>query len=83
MRNAPGTQQNAYALLGFKVAYGHDAHWSGYMQADNLTDKAYASSYAIRNAGHARRTDLPARQRAFLQRGGRLPVLGDGTPGPA
>ena len=25
--NAPGTQQNAYALLGFKIAYEHDAHW--------------------------------------------------------
>lgn len=47
--NAPGTQQNAYALLGFKVAYEHDAHWSGYVQADNLTDQTYASSYAIRN----------------------------------
>ncbi|MNT87857.1 TonB dependent receptor [compost metagenome] len=47
--NAPGTQQKAYALLGFKVAYEHDAHWSGYVQADNLTDKTYASSYAIRN----------------------------------
>lgn len=51
--NAAGTQQKAYALLGFKVAYEHDAHWSAYLQADNLTDKTYASSYAIRNTATA------------------------------
>lgn len=64
--NAPGTQQNAYALLGFKIAYEHDAHWSAYAQADNLTDKTYASSYAIRNSATAAMPIfLPGNGRAF------------------
>ncbi|EHK63301.1 TonB-dependent receptor family protein [Achromobacter arsenitoxydans] len=64
--NAPGTQQEAYALLGFKIAYEHDAHWSGYLTADNLTDKTYASSYAIRNtATPAMPIFLPGNGRAF------------------
>ncbi|WZB68890.1 TonB-dependent receptor [Achromobacter xylosoxidans] len=64
--NAPGTQQNAYALLGFKIAYEHDAHWSAYVQADNLTDKTYASSYAIRNSATAAMPIfLPGNGRAF------------------
>ncbi len=64
--NAPGTQQEAYALLGFKIAYQHDAHWSGYLTADNLTDKTYASSYAIRNtATPAMPIFLPGNGRAF------------------
>ncbi|WP_312994820.1 TonB-dependent receptor [Achromobacter animicus] len=64
--NAPGTQQEAYALLGFKIAYEHDAHWSGYVTADNLTDKTYASSYAIRNtATPAMPIFLPGNGRAF------------------
>ncbi|MBR8657150.1 TonB-dependent receptor [Achromobacter sp. Marseille-Q0513] len=64
--NAPGTQQQAYALLGFKVAYEHDAHWSAYLQADNLTDKTYASSYAIRNSATAAMPIfLPGNGRAF------------------
>lgn len=64
--NAPGTQQEAYALLGFKIAYEYDAHWSGYVTADNLTDKTYASSYAIRNtATPAMPIFLPGNGRAF------------------
>lgn len=47
-QNVPGTEQDAYALLGFRVAYEHDAHWSAYLAGDNLTDKIYASSYVIR-----------------------------------
>jgi iron complex outermembrane receptor protein len=64
--NAPGTQQEAYALLGFKIAYEYDAHWSGYVTADNLTNKTYASSYAIRNtATPAMPIFLPGNGRAF------------------
>lgn len=64
--NAPGTQQNAYALLGFKIAYQHDAHWSAYVTADNLTNKTYASSYAIRNtATPAMPIFLPGNGRAY------------------
>lgn len=64
--NAPGTQQEAYALLGFKIAYDYDAHWSGYVTADNLTNKTYASSYAIRNtATPAMPIFLPGNGRAF------------------
>ncbi|QVQ26073.1 TonB-dependent receptor family protein [Achromobacter deleyi] len=64
--NAPGTQQEAYALLGFKIAYEYDAHWSGYLTADNLTNKTYASSYAIRNtATPAMPIFLPGNGRAF------------------
>lgn len=64
--NAPGTQQDAYALLGFRIAYEHDAHWSGYVTADNLTNKTYASSYAIRNtATPAMPIFLPGNGRAF------------------
>jgi len=64
--NAPGTQQKAYALLGFKVAYQHDAHWSAYLTADNLTDQTYASSYAIRNTATPEMPIfLPGNGRAF------------------
>jgi len=64
--NAPGTQQKAYALLGFKIAYQHDSHWSAYLTADNLTDKTYASSYAIRNtATPDMPIFLPGHGRAF------------------
>lgn len=64
--NTPGTQQKAYALLGFKVAYQYDAHWSAYLTADNLTDKTYASSYAIRNTATPEMPIfLPGNGRAF------------------
>ncbi|WP_454673461.1 TonB-dependent receptor family protein [Achromobacter pestifer] len=64
--NAPGTQQEAYALLGFKIAYEHDANWSAYVTADNLTNKIYASSYAIRNtATPAMPIFLPGNGRAY------------------
>jgi iron complex outermembrane receptor protein len=46
--NLEGTQQDSYALLGFKVAYQHDKHWSAWLAGDNLTDRQYASSYVIR-----------------------------------
>lgn len=47
--NTPDTQQDAYAIWGFKVAYQHDKHWNAYLAADNVFDKTYASSYVIRN----------------------------------
>ncbi|PLC50712.1 TonB-dependent receptor [Pollutimonas subterranea] len=46
--NLEGTQQDSYALLGFKVAYEHDKHWSAWLAGDNLTDRQYASSFVIR-----------------------------------
>lgn len=49
--NTPDTQQDAYAIWGFKVAYQHDKHWNAYLAADNIFDKTYASSYVIRNTG--------------------------------
>ena len=48
--NIPGTEQDSYFLLGFKVAYEHSKHWSAYLTVDNLLDKRYASSYVIRNS---------------------------------
>lgn len=52
-QNVPGTQQDAYAIWGFKVDYQHDKRWSAYLMADNLFDKTYASSYVIRRAATA------------------------------
>ncbi|NYT24700.1 TonB-dependent receptor [Alcaligenaceae bacterium] len=52
-QNVPGTEQDAYALLGFRIAYEHDKHWSAFLAADNLTDKTYASSYVIRQTATA------------------------------
>uniref|UniRef100_UPI003341EEFE TonB-dependent receptor family protein n=1 Tax=Castellaniella defragrans TaxID=75697 RepID=UPI003341EEFE len=63
--NTPDTQQDAYALLGFKVGYQHDKHWSAYLQADNLTDETYASAFVIRNSGTtAMPTFLPGNGRS-------------------
>ncbi|HEX2531426.1 MAG TPA: TonB-dependent receptor [Burkholderiaceae bacterium] len=41
--------QESYALLGWKIDYHPDKNWSAYLQFDNLTDRHYTSSYAIRN----------------------------------
>lgn len=46
--NTPGSEQDAYALLGFKLEW-QSGPWSAYLLAENLTDRRYASSYAIRN----------------------------------
>ena len=43
---------DAYALLGFKLEW-KSGPWTAYLQADNLTDRRYASSYAIRNQATA------------------------------
>lgn len=50
--NTPGSTQDAYALLGLRVEY-KSGPWSAYLLADNLTDRRYASSYAIRNQASA------------------------------
>jgi len=50
--NTPGSEQDAYALLGVKLEW-RDGPWTAYLQADNVTDRRYASSYAIRNQATA------------------------------
>lgn len=50
--NTPGAAQDAYAIWGFKVDY-RSGPWRYYLQLDNLSNKRYASSYAIRNSGTA------------------------------
>lgn len=50
--NTPGTEQDGYALLGIKLEWVQGP-WAAYLQADNLTDRRYASSYAIRNQATA------------------------------
>jgi len=63
--NTPNTQQDSYALLGFKVDYQIDKHWQAYVQGDNLTDKTYASAFVIRNTGTtAMPTFLPGNGRS-------------------
>lgn len=63
--NTPGTQQDSYALLGFKVDYQLNKHWQAYVQGDNLTDKTYASAFVIRNtASAADPTFLPGNGRS-------------------
>jgi len=46
--NTPGAEQDAYALLGLKLEW-RDGPLALYAQADNVTDRRYASAYAIRN----------------------------------
>ncbi len=63
--NTPDTQQDSYALLGFKVDYRIDKHWQAYVQGDNLTDVTYASAFVIRNTGTtAMPTFLPGNGRS-------------------
>ncbi|NYT75468.1 TonB-dependent receptor [Alcaligenaceae bacterium] len=62
--NTQGMEQKSYALLGFKVAYQHSKNWTAWVQADNLTDKTYVSSYRIG------RQNKPAQPR-FLPGNGR------------
>jgi len=50
--NTAGTEQDAYALLGLKLEW-RNGPWTAYLQADNVTDRRYASSYAIRNQATA------------------------------
>jgi iron complex outermembrane receptor protein len=46
--NTAGSEQDAYALLGLKLEW-RGGPWTAYLLGDNLTDRRYASSYAIRN----------------------------------
>ncbi len=46
--NTPGAEQEAYALLGLKLEW-REGPWAVFLQADNVTDRRYASSYAVRN----------------------------------
>lgn len=50
--NTPGSTQDAYALLGAKLEW-KNGPWGAYLLAENLTDRRYASSYAIRNQASA------------------------------
>ena len=50
--NTAGAEQDAYALLGLKLEW-RDGPWALYLQADNVTDRRYASSFAIRNQAAA------------------------------
>ena len=50
--NTAGSEQDAYALLGLKMEW-RDGPWTAYVQADNVTDKRYASTFVIRNQGTA------------------------------
>ncbi|MGP1629687.1 MAG: TonB-dependent receptor family protein [Giesbergeria sp.] len=61
--NTPGAEQDAYALLGLKLEW-RDGPLAVYVQADNVTDRRYASAYAIRNRA-------TAAQPGFLQGLGR------------
>lgn len=46
--NTAASDQDAYALLGLKLDW-RAGPWTVFLQADNLTDRRYASSYAIRD----------------------------------
>ncbi len=63
--NTPGMQQDAYALLGARIEYATES-WRAWALGENLTDRRYASSYAIRNqAGPSQPTFLPGDGRSF------------------
>ncbi len=63
--NTQDTQQDSYALLGFKVDYQMGKHWQAYVQGDNLTNETYASAFVIRNTGTtAMPTFLPGNGRS-------------------
>lgn len=50
--NTAGSTQDSYALLGFKLQW-NQGPWQAYVMAENLTDRRYASSFAIRNKATA------------------------------
>lgn len=51
--NANGLTVDPYALLNFKVGYGRDRGWSGYVEGRNLFDTRYISSTIIAGAATA------------------------------
>ncbi|WP_298210354.1 TonB-dependent receptor [Acidovorax sp.] len=63
--NTAGAEQDAYALLGMKLEW-RNGPWAAYLQAENVTDRRYASSYAIRNRATAAQPGyLPGLGRSF------------------
>lgn len=50
--NTAGAEQDAYALLGLKLEW-RGGPWTAYVQADNATDRRYASAFVIRNQATA------------------------------
>ncbi len=71
--NQPDSQQDSYALLGFKVDYQIDKHWQAYVQGDNLTNRTYASAFVIRNSTLP---NPPAATPTFLPGNGRSVTAG-------
>lgn len=61
------TQQDSYAVWGMKLDYQPaNKGWRGFVQIDNLTDEAYASSYVIRNQSSLNQpTFLPGNGRSI------------------
>ncbi|GAB1387275.1 TonB-dependent receptor [Melaminivora sp.] len=50
--NTPGSTQDAYALLGLRLEWTQGP-WRAWLLAENLTDRRYASSFAIRDQASA------------------------------
>ena len=50
--NTAGSTQDSYALLGLQLQW-QQGPWMAYLMAENLTDRRYASSFAIRNQATA------------------------------
>ena len=50
--NTAGATQDSYALLGFKLEWTQGP-WRTWLMAENLTDRRYASSFAIRDKATA------------------------------
>jgi iron complex outermembrane receptor protein len=61
--NTPGATQDPYALLGLRIEYQGE-NWRAWLLGENLTDRRYASSYAITNR-------ITLAQPAFLPGNGR------------
>lgn len=72
--NTAAIYQDSYALLGFSVHYQPSSQWRLWLQADNLTDRRYASSYVIR--GKIGAQPPAAQQPTFLQGTGRSITAG-------
>ncbi|HET8899271.1 MAG TPA: TonB-dependent receptor [Rhodanobacteraceae bacterium] len=63
--NSPGVWQDPYTLLGARLEYVRDG-WRMWLLADNLGDRRYASSFAIRNQANVNQpTFLPGNGRSI------------------
>lgn len=51
--NANTLMVDPYALLNFRLGFDAGKHWSGYVEARNLTDKHYISTVAIAGVADA------------------------------